>query len=429
MARIFLTLENATSCTIDTAILIHVLFTIDNIIQDSLGGGFLRQLRYSSYLSDHGVRFEWFTTESDADQSFEDRWATRIHVVKTANDLTHYEKRDLLMEKAIEYAAQFPTGTCLICTSTSGMTWRMTAMLLHARIKGIACLYNSTIMPGPLPVTWQGKLKLIILHAAFFKSHTMLIFQTRRLADFYRRYFYIAASKIEVISNGVDCTRYLPVEPDQKLAVRERLNLPAEGPVVLMVGGVVPRKGVQLLLAAWPEVLRQYPRAKLVVAGTVGRRATFVDHAVDLDVFTEEILSQIQKLPAPSSVVLSGKHVDHVLDYYQAADVFAFASELEGLPNAVLEAMACGLPSVVVPYEGFPADGEELGRAGTHFLKCARDPSTIADGLLRLMGDPALCREMGLAARELMLATQDMSHTIDRWAAACRRVAASAFFP
>ncbi len=406
--------------------MIHVLYTVDNFIQSSLGGGLLRHMGYAAGLRARGVQIEWLTMESDVDAAFEERWSIRVRAVPMNAALPVQRKRDLLLAEAFRQAAQLPRGQRVVSTDSCSVNWNTTLQVWRARLRGIPAMHNTSIMPGPMPERWLSVLKAKLLYRAFFEGLALLIPQTAGIGRFFQNYFRIPVHKMEVIGNGVDCARFMPPSAAQRQNARQLLALPADAPVVLSVGSVVPRKGMHLLLRAWPEVLRQHPRARLVIAGTLGRRATFVDKAAALDAYTQEILELIQRLPDPASVVLSGRHVDEVRDYYHAADMFVFASEREGLPNAVIEAMACGLPSVLADYDGFPADDEEFGCEGKHFLKCERKEMAIAQQLCRLLGDAALRAAMGRAARGHILATQDLAHVLDHWADMYRRVAAQA---
>ena len=148
-----------------------------------------------------------------------------------------------------------------------------------------------------------------------------------------------------------------------------------------------------------------------------------MDKAAALDSYTANTLALIEQLPDPASVILTGHEVEDVTGYYRAADVFAFASEREGLPNAVLEAMACGLPCLLAPYAGFPRNGEELGTARTHFLTCDHSEASIAAGMLELLSDATKRTTMGNHARQQMSEEQSLPMILDQWSAAYQRAA------
>ena len=103
-------------------------------------------------------------------------------------------------------------------------------------------------------------------------------------------------------------------------------------------------------------------------------------------------------------------------DYYRAADLFAFASLQEGLPSAVMEAMSCGLPSVLAPFHGFPGPGEEYGYPERQFVPVSHDPASIAVGLRRLLDSDAERERIGADATKWIRDTQQMSHAADRLA-------------
>ena len=191
---------------------------------------------------------------------------------------------------------------------------------------------------------------------------------------------------------------------------------------MLTVGSIIPRKRTHLILEAWSTVSEQLPGAKLVIAGTLGRRATFGEHANHLDSYTEQVTQLVTRLSNPASVILTGRQIDNVEDYLKAANAFVFASEREGLPNAVLEAMATGLPCIVAPYEGFPEDGEELGQSGVHHLKSEASSAALASAMTSLLSDEKSRLRIGAAARELMDRTQTLPVIIDQWTAAFERL-------
>jgi glycosyltransferase involved in cell wall biosynthesis len=89
---------------------------------------------------------------------------------------------------------------------------------------------------------------------------------------------------------------------------------------------------------------------------------------------------------------------DQIADHYRLADVFVTATTWEGMPNTVLEAMACGLPIVGTQASGL----HELVRDGLNgYLVPTKDPEALAQALARLMGDGYERRRMGRESRRL----------------------------
>ena len=150
----------------------------------------------------------------------------------------------------------------------------------------------------------------------------------------------LRAPKVACIPNGVDCTLYRPDVPEEKVAARRSLALPTNKTVVLFVGRLEPVKGVDLLLAAWAQ-LSDHVRAKalLILVGDGTER--------------ENLKTMTVSLGIEQSAILTGPK-QSVRQYYAAADVFVLPSRSEGMPLALLEAMACGLPSIVSNVGGVP---------------------------------------------------------------------------
>jgi glycosyltransferase involved in cell wall biosynthesis len=124
--------------------------------------------------------------------------------------------------------------------------------------------------------------------------------------------------------------------------VRDRLGLP-DVAIALFAGRLEPEKRIDRLITLWPQVRQAVPSAVLVVAGT-GSLANALSAA------------------RTEGVLLCGRQ-DELADWFAAADMFVLPSEAEGLSNAMLEAMATGLPCVATRVGAAPdllADG--LGR-------------------------------------------------------------------
>lgn len=208
-----------------------------------------------------------------------------------------------------------------------------------------------------------------------------------------------------VIPNGVDLARFRPPTAGERDELRRRLNLPLDRPLVVTVGAVSARKGSDLLVKAWGHLLESYPRAMLLMIGP--RRQP--------DGSDQEFQRRLDDLlgPLEQSIVFCGERRD-VEQLLRAADVFVFASHKEGMPNALLEAMASGLPVVTTDFEGL---SDSFGRAGRDYLLVSHAPDALAAELGRCLGSPDLAGSLGQAARAWVQGHLGIDNSLDRYAA------------
>ncbi|QKW31080.1 glycosyltransferase family 4 protein [Streptomyces seoulensis] len=195
-----------------------------------------------------------------------------------------------------------------------------------------------------------------------------------------------------VVANGVDTDRFRPAPA---AAVRARLapsaGLDPAAPLVVCVGRLCRQKGQDVLLRAWPAVLRAAPDARLVLVGD----------GPDGDRLRAD---------APPSVLFAGAVAD-VRPWYQAADLVVLPSRWEGMALAPLEAMACGRPVVVTDVDGAR---ESLPPAtADRCLVPAEDPAALAGAVTGLLLAPDLGAGLGAGARRHVLAAHDVRHTAE----------------
>jgi glycosyltransferase involved in cell wall biosynthesis len=188
---------------------------------------------------------------------------------------------------------------------------------------------------------------------------------------------------IEVVPTGVDLESF---RPGDRAAARAALGLAADIPLLLYVGRLDREKNLALLLEAFERVAAGHPTVELVLVG----RGTW----------ESALRRQAARLPSGSRVRFAGG-VPHeaVVRYYQAADLFVFASTTETQGLAVLEAMAVGLPVVAVRASGV----EDAVVDGVSGLLVAEDPGLCADAVLEVLNDPGLAAKLAAGGREAAL--------------------------
>ncbi len=150
----------------------------------------------------------------------------------------------------------------------------------------------------------------------------------------------IAASKIRVVGNGVDTTKFQCVEKNE---ARNKLGLPLDIPVLISVGALVERKGFHRVIECLPDLCRQFPGLRYLIVGGAGPEGDW----------SQQLRQQVAELGLEAHVTFLGSISPEDLKIpLSAADVFVLATRNEGWANVFLEAMACGLPVVTTDVGG-----------------------------------------------------------------------------
>ena len=148
------------------------------------------------------------------------------------------------------------------------------------------------------------------------------------------------------IPNGVDLNRFQPASPEARAQLQRELGLPDDAPVVLFVGFFSRDKNPDVLFDAWASLAERGIRSTLVFVGAT--RGTYYE----IDASLAERIRQQAAARGLSDRIRFVERTDAIEKFYRAADVFALPTAREGLPNVLLEAMACGVPPVITRLDG-----------------------------------------------------------------------------
>jgi glycosyltransferase involved in cell wall biosynthesis len=230
----------------------------------------------------------------------------------------------------------------------------------------------------------SGYLALRLDRGAFGSSDAVIAtsrYQEAEMLGLYR----VPPDKVEVIYNGVDLELYRPDGPCSVPAVsRVAASGVAESdPLVLFVGRLVPKKGLQHLIAAFPSILARVPNARCLVVG--GSKV--------FDTFGAALRGMAERAGiADRFVWLQNVPESEMPGVYRMADVAVFPSvNYESLPTVTLEAMACGVPVVATDRWGTP---EALGVDHSGLV-----PESAPEELARTVADMLSRREMAEAVK------------------------------
>ncbi len=210
--------------------------------------------------------------------------------------------------------------------------------------------------------------------------------------------------KVEVVGNGVDLARFAPQD---RTSARSALGLTPDAPVLVSVGGLVPRKGMQRVIALLPELRKRHPAITYLVVGAGSAEGN-----------TRPALEQqVDQLGLRANVRFLGpKAPDELASILSAADVFVLWTSNEGWANVFLEAMACGLPVVTTDVGG---NREVVANADVGTIVAFED----AQGMMAALSD-ALARTWDRAAIRAYAERNSWDSRVDRLCEHFRRIAA-----
>lgn len=208
-------------------------------------------------------------------------------------------------------------------------------------------------------------------------------------------------AKTVTIYNGVD------LEEIDRAPVSEPIPGNRESPVIACVTNIRRIKGVEVFLHAVDKVRRAAPQARFLVVGGVVDRQCY-----------SELLELARQLALSDTVTFFGPSTA-VHSLLKGCRIFCLPSHSEGLSNALLEAMACGLPCVATEVGGTP---EIIVNGRNGLLVPAGDPDALAEGILALLQDADLARRLGCAARRTVEQRFSLSAMIERLVAEYQRL-------
>ncbi len=208
---------------------------------------------------------------------------------------------------------------------------------------------------------------------------TVSYYSKKRIVELYR----VDEAKIRVVPNGVDPEKFKPSAVSEE--IREKYGL-GNGQVVLFVGNLIPRKGLNYLVEAARTVLEELPRTSFVIVGKGPLR--------------KQLDATLEKLNLCGSFRFLDEVDDATLPtMYNCADVFVMPSIQEGQGIALLEAQASGKPVVAFNVTGV-AEAVSNGKSG--FLVERGDSEILAKSIMNLLSDSTLRGKMGAEGREFV---------------------------
>jgi len=234
------------------------------------------------------------------------------------------------------------------------------------------------------------------IHRRAFRAARGVIANSRRVMQFTCDRYAVPVHSVRVVHNGVDLKSFPAPSDDVRSAVRRAMGIAPEEILIGTIGRASPEKNLEMLLEVASALPTASPRCRVAIVGDgpalAGLKAKAVASGLgDRAIFTGE------------------RH--DVAPLLGAIDIFALTSKTEGLPNAVMEAMACGRPVVATDVGG---TGELVEDGVSGFLVASGDVSRMTDRIVALARSAERRRAIGEAARARIAAAFTVEGMVTR---------------
>ncbi|MBT2289824.1 glycosyltransferase family 4 protein [Paenibacillus albidus] len=255
----------------------------------------------------------------------------------------------------------------------SGRFERLASTAKQLDIPIIAAYHGGSIHKWIMPIKKRTLHKAAFLTTLNEDEHRSMVAQFPSMAD-----------RIKLVPNFVNSSVFYKRNKEE---ARATLGLDPGSRYIITVGRLFEHQKGHSLLVEAAKQLREMKDMKILIAGSGPDE--------------QSLKELIRENGLEDSFILLGSIRDKevLANYYNASELFVLPSRYEGLPLVILEASACGLPTVAFNVMGVRG----LVRDGVNGLLAENlDPAALADALGQLLGNPALCAEMGGAASEIV---------------------------
>jgi len=299
------------------------------------------------------------------------------------------------LRKAFALLRKLPRATFIIWAHHSDSNrWLQLALAFSRR----RFLVVERLVPNGPEAFAKSRLSIPIKRIVARRAHRIVLNANSQI-DNYRTVFGLRTARLVAIPNSRPIKRIheeVSSLRQNKAGLHQQLKLPA-GPIVVSVARLADQKAQSDLIHAISQIqFDEESNPSLVLVGDGSDRAS-------LETLAKEI--------APGRVIFAGYDSDP-LPWLAAADVFVLPSLFEGLPGALIEAMAAGLPCVA---SDIPGNRDLIQDGKTGLLVPVKDPAALASAIKRMLSEPELASRCAQSGYELVAREFDESRERDVW--------------
>ena len=216
-------------------------------------------------------------------------------------------------------------------------------------------------------------------------SADLIISVTPQIASYLVTRFHVSPSRVEIVGNGVDPEKFLPIrDPALLNDWRKRLGIEEKDRVIGFVGNLAPWQGIDILIESALHLLSRMEELKFLIVGDGVMKPRLLTRVTEQGLGRAFIFTGMMSYETVPVLI-------NLTDICVAPFIARRNKETGVSPLKVFEYLACGKPVIASRIEGL----EVIERTGVGILVDPEDPADLERALLKLLNDPQLCREMG----------------------------------
>ncbi len=196
--------------------------------------------------------------------------------------------------------------------------------------------------------------------------------------------------KLREVPNPANINKFYPLNKNEKINLRKHLGFKQNQTIILCVGAIIKRKGIDLLIKSFAKYSNKYSNAVLVLVGPTNNNIENLQ-------FYKEMKKLAKDLNIEKYIIFTGIK-DNVDEYMKASDLFVFLSRSEGFGTVLVEAMSTGLPVIAL---NIPGITEYIIENGINGIILYRENSNkVALAIEKVLNNRDMYKSISLNARK-----------------------------
>lgn len=273
-------------------------------------------------------------------------------------------------------------------------SWLSLYSVFIGKFFGKKTVLEMTLLGSDDPISFQKSSNILIgnFRRWLFSKADIVISISPSLTKVYK-FSGMPIEKLKEVPNSVDVNRFCPISKDEKMILRKYLGLKDDKTIILCVGAIIKRKGIDLLIKSFAKYNNKYSNAILILVGPTNNNKENLR-------FYNKMKNLANDLNVEKYIIFTGIK-DNVDEYMKVSDLFVFLSRNEGFGTVLVEAMSTSLPVISLNIPGITEYIIENGINGIILYR--ENPNEVALSIEKVLNNQDIYQSISINARKTII--------------------------